>query len=112
MANQFGLWSPTTCACDTTQPADNVAFAPKAPAAKPDVAVATPTVSSGSGFDPTLARTIVTTDRTSSLRPTHRPCCALTRAIRTSWISTCGCGDLDVQVRWNVLIQNRVEVMT
>jgi micrococcal nuclease len=56
MANQLGLWSPTTCAGDTTQPAGNVAVAPQAtvpgPAA-PVVAVATAASSTGSGFDPT-----------------------------------------------------------
>jgi hypothetical protein len=56
MANQLGLWSPTTCAGDTTQPAGNVAVAPQAPEpepAAPGGAVATATPSTGSGFDPT-----------------------------------------------------------
>jgi micrococcal nuclease len=46
MANQLGLWSPTTCAGDTTQPAANVAVAPQAT----EPALAAPT---DSGFDPT-----------------------------------------------------------
>ncbi len=56
MANQFGLWSPATCAGDTTQPADNVAIAPQPPGptvTTPVVAVGTSGPSTRSGFDPT-----------------------------------------------------------
>ena len=56
MANQLGLWSPTTCAGDTTQPAGNVAVAPQATEPEPAApvgAVATAAPSTGSGFDPT-----------------------------------------------------------
>ena len=56
MDNQLGLWSPTTCAGDTTQPADNVAIAPQAPGSPPAVPAVgggTPAPSTGSAFDPT-----------------------------------------------------------
>ena len=56
MANQLGLWSPTTCAGDTTQPADNVGIAPQAPGSSspaPAVAIGTPAPSTSAGFDPT-----------------------------------------------------------
>jgi endonuclease YncB( thermonuclease family) len=56
MANQLGLWSPATCAGDTTQPAENVGGAPQAPVPPPPapvVAVATPAAPISTGFDPT-----------------------------------------------------------
>src|SRR6516165_7184685 len=53
MANQLGLWSPATCAGDTTQPADNVGSAPQAPVPPPPGAVVTPAASTNTGFDPT-----------------------------------------------------------
>jgi hypothetical protein len=52
MANQLGLWSPATCAGDTTQPADSAQIAPQGPAA-PAAAVGTPASSLSAGFDPT-----------------------------------------------------------
>jgi micrococcal nuclease len=53
MANQLGLWSPATCAGDTTQPADTVGSAPQAPVPAPLGAVVTPAASTNTGFDPT-----------------------------------------------------------
>ena len=51
MANQLGLWSPTTCAGDTQQPADTAAIA-LAPA-PPVPAPASQQPTTPSGFDPT-----------------------------------------------------------
>jgi micrococcal nuclease len=54
IANQRGLWSPDTCAGDTTQPADGVAVSPPgSDATAPVMAVSTPAASVDSGFDPT-----------------------------------------------------------
>jgi micrococcal nuclease len=48
MANQLGLWSPTTCAGDTSQPAGRVATIPPRPIVDPQ-----PEPVATSGFDPT-----------------------------------------------------------
>ncbi len=61
MANQLGLWSPTTCAGDTTQPAGDSDVAPQAAGPSPTgpspsapvVATGTSAPSTGNGFDPT-----------------------------------------------------------
>jgi hypothetical protein len=48
MASQLGLWSPTTCAGDTSQPAGRVATTPPQPIVDPQ-----PEPVAASGFDPT-----------------------------------------------------------
>src|SRR6201986_2498683 len=56
MDKQLGLWSPATCAADTTQPAENVAIAPQPSGPSvtaPVVAVGTAAPTTRSGFDPT-----------------------------------------------------------